>query len=596
MVRPPQEFKAAASDYVCVRVTNINRVDLNRFAFDHDLTLALVLANADGTVYHRYGGRTTISPMSMGGLVALMKEGLVTHRDYSAAPAPPPARPPLFLQELVENRLRGTIQPVFGCYHCHYAREAGQYLALEAGEWTPDQFWIYPLPERLGLVMNQDRQNHVEKVLAGSPATAAGIRSGDVLERLGGRRVGTKYDIQWILHEHEDAPGALAFTLRRDGGTVEGAFDLPAEWKVGDPADYAWRVRNVYTQHMTKFLPAPGFTGEMLPPARREALGLPADRFALRVEKLNLGTHLAGIREGDVILGAGGRSGFATVRDFHAWCERLRRDGRDIRMTVLRHGGEMAVMVPLASLNYSKVEKAPQADLGFIVQQLPGGAGLRVGNVTDGCSAEKAGLLIGDRIAAVDGSSVTEGEALAGILNDKAPGDLLTIDVTRNGKALQFGFILSGCERSRTEVARLSDTVREPGQRLTCRVRIKLPEDKHIYSVHREGFGVPTYLEFRGRGYRLVGPVEEPVPRKVEESGLEPMWIHEGVVELTQAIEVTDPALFQLLVQVYAQVCDEQGCHEFRAVAGNDGSEKDFFEFRGHFDRQPEVTETPGGR
>ena len=35
--------------------------------------MAIVLANEDGTVYHRYGGRTNVSPMNMDGLLEMVK-------------------------------------------------------------------------------------------------------------------------------------------------------------------------------------------------------------------------------------------------------------------------------------------------------------------------------------------------------------------------------------------------------------------------------------------------------------------------------------------------------------------------------------------
>ena len=54
-------------------------------------------------------------------------------------------------------------------------------------------------------------------------------------------------------------------------------------------------------------------------------------------------------------------------------------------------------------------------------------------------------------------------------------------------------------------------------------------------------------------------------------------------------IRVTDVETFQLLMQIYAQVCDEDGCHEFRAVVGSDGLETHFSEYRGRFGRQPWV-------
>ena len=185
LVRPPQVFRDVAREYVCVRITNVDAIDLNVYPFDYDLTLAVVLANADGTVYHRYGGRDRISPMHMDTLVAVLKEGLQTHHDYVPHPEPPSPKPPLILRELVNEKLRGRIQPVFGCFHCHYAREARQYLALETGQWSPDQFWIWPGPDQIGLEMNQTRQSKVDAVAPDSPAARAGLRPGDHDDRRG---------------------------------------------------------------------------------------------------------------------------------------------------------------------------------------------------------------------------------------------------------------------------------------------------------------------------------------------------------------------------------------------------------------------------
>lgn len=579
---------------MCVRVTNVNHVDLNVFEFDHDLTLAFVLANADGTVYHRYGGRSARSPMNMVSLVELMKEGVQSHREYQREPAPPPQRPPFYLDEVIEGQLRGRISSVFGCYHCHYAREAKQYLAMEAGAWTPDRYWIFPEPDRIGIVVEQARQNVIREVLADSPAERAGLRSGDLLDRLGGKRVRTKYDIQWILHELDDEPASLGFVARRGADRIAGSLALPTQWKVGDPADYAWRVRNVYTRHMEKFLPAPGFVGQSLSEDEREALHPSAPSFALKITELNAGTYLAGIRLGDIVVEAAGRAEFSTVRDFYAWCESLRREGRDIRMRLFRRGEELNVMVPLSSLNYSRIEKAPRATLGFVVQQLGGGGGLRVGTVTTGSSAERAGIEVGDRLVKIDGRVFETREEVTTYLNDKAPGDLVTVDVTRAGSRRELGFMLGGEEARRSSLARLTEPVRQRGQLVTCVVSIRLPKHKHIYSMHRKSFGVPTQLRFRGRGYELVGPTEEPEPRKLEWEGVEAMWIHEGTVEFRQKIRVTDVKGFQLLLQAYAQVCDEVGCHEFRAVVGSDGLETHFTDYRGRFELQPVVRRVSG--
>ena len=170
----------------------------------------------------------------------------------------------------------------------------------------------------------------------------------------------------------------------------------------------------------------------------------------------------------------------------------------------------MNVMIPLSHLNDARVEEAPRAVLGFIVQQLSGDGGVRVGHVSDGCSAERAGVLWGDRMVNVEGTPVATRDEVLAILNGKAPGELLTIDVTRDGQPLQFGFVLGGEAERPSDVARLEEPVRAVGQELACVVTVNLPPGKHIYSMSRRGFGVPTHLEFRGRGYELVGESGEP--------------------------------------------------------------------------------------
>lgn len=573
-----------AADYVCVRILNINDVDMNVYPFDYDLTMSIVLANADGTVYHRYGGRDHLSPMNLESLMEIMKEGLTTHRDYLAHPHPPPAKPRERIGTLVNERLPGLISPIYGCFHCHYVREARQYLSLEAGQWTPDQFWVWPLPQTVGLVMDQRRQYLVESVLPESPAESAGIRAGDRLLSLGEQRILTKYDLQWVLDQSTNEPVSIPFTLRRNDTVERGRLELAAAWKTGDPRDYLWRVRNVFTEHMIKFLPTPGFTGSQLTAPELVSLGLPEGRFALRIGQLNYGTYLAGVRLGDIILSAGDRSDFPTLRDFYQHCELTRRAGQDLKLQLHRQGSSLSLMVSRNYLNYSRVERAPRVTLGFIVQELPGSAGLRVGNVADGSSAEKTGLLVGDRIVSVDARNVGTADELSGMLNQKSPGDLLTLKVTRDGEMFQFGFALPGLEESRSDVARLSGKVREAGQDLTCIVSLRLPAGQHVYSAHKLGFGMPTRLEFRGTGYKLAGPLHEPAPRKIVQTGLEPMWVLDGQVELRQAIRVTDPGRFQLLLRVYAQVCDDRSCHEFRAVIGNNGSDEGFTEYHGRFE------------
>jgi membrane-associated protease RseP (regulator of RpoE activity) len=61
--------------------------------------------------------------------------------------------------------------------------------------------------------------------------------------------------------------------------------------------------------------------------------------------------------------------------------------------------------------------------------------GPTIASVIAGSPAEKAGLQRGDVIKAVDGTSVSDVQAVRNALKDKKPGDTVTVSITRNGNA-----------------------------------------------------------------------------------------------------------------------------------------------------------------
>jgi S1-C subfamily serine protease len=569
---------------VPVRITNINDVDLRQFSFDFDLTMAILLTHADGTVFHRYGGRSYVSPMKMDTLLWLLEEGVKSYAEYRESPSAPAAQAPLIVSQLVESKLKGKMEPMYGCYHCHHVREAEQSLAIANDTWTPDQYWIWPRPARLGLLMDQARQNQVTKVAPESAAALAGIEPGDTLLRLSGKRMLTKYDIQAVLEESPGTALRLDFVVSREGKERAGVLELEDAWKVGNPQDNAWRVNNVFTHHMQKYLPTPGLVGEPLEPNELVLHRLENGAFGLKVTRLNYGTHLAGLRLGDVVVSANGKTEFETVREFYHWCETQRREGQDLEIGLLRSDKRMRVMVGLNYLNFPSVEKSPEILLGFTPQEVGWDTGLRVGHVMGGSSAELTGLRHGDRLLLVDGKKVLRYKALEALLNLKLPGDFLTLKIGRNEEVYDFAYVLADKEKETSNLAYLSAEVSEKGQELTCVVSMNLAPGDHIYSMHKKGFGLPTHVEFRGAGYELLGGVEEPVPVKVEEGGSEAMWVLRGSILFKQQIRITDPDKFHLALWVYAQVCDDQRCSELRAVVDADGSGVSFSEYDGDFE------------
>jgi S1-C subfamily serine protease len=72
--------------------------------------------------------------------------------------------------------------------------------------------------------------------------------------------------------------------------------------------------------------------------------------------------------------------------------------------------------------------------LGASLSDKPGVAGPTVGTVRAGSAAQKAGVLKGDVVVAVDGQSTADKEAVLLQVGTKAWGDRLGIDVMRGGQ------------------------------------------------------------------------------------------------------------------------------------------------------------------
>lgn len=559
---------------------------MSQFVFDYDLTLAIVIAHPDGTVYHRYGGRADRSPLYMETLVDLMNQALKTHHTYRSGPfqAQGTELETETAADLLQRSLTRESGISFGCIHCHYVRESRQTLAVSSGSWTPDQFWIWPSPARIGLAVNQRQQYLVETITPDSPAAVAGILPGDRLVSLESQRILTNYDIQWILNKTPDGPTDLPFEVLRGNTPHTGKLHLNIAWRVGYPSDYLWRIRNVFTEHMAKFLPTPGAIGTHLPESERQALGIGAKEFHLQVIRLNAGAYSAGLRRGDIILSANQRTHFQDQQAFHLHCETVRRSGRDLTIGLLRDENRMQIRFTQAALNEVGARPAPEVKVGFMPQELPLNQGLRVGHITDRSNAERSGLKIGDRILTVDNEHPKTSQVFKSIVDRKSPGDLLSITVNRNATSHSFSYLLPGSIAQRSNLAHLSEPAASEGQILSCRILLRLPKGKHIYSAHRVGFGLPTQFDFRGTGFDRVGEIREPSPTLVSQSNLDPMWTLSGTVAFEQLIKITDPDTFHLYLKLYAQVCDDRSCHELTSIVECDGQTTVFYDYAGDFE------------
>lgn len=335
-------------------------VDIDRYRFDFDLTLAILIANPDGKIYHRIGGRTHQDPlawMSMPHVIRVLRDALDTHTAYqrslaaaSAAKAAPVGGErtiydiPTFRKKIARQGKKPA------CIHCHTIHDAEVRDAQARGVFRKRDIWVWPAPARIGLAMASGDQSLIVSVAKNSIAARAGLRASDRLLSLGEQRILTVHDIQWVLHNQPFEGGVLALRYRRGDTPHQAKLRLTAGFKATDAITYSWR------SYKWQLRPAPGFGGPLLDAAARRSLGLAGKPWAIRVQYIvdwgdrpQQGRHnrQRGLRKGDVVYGYAGKGDFVSVAHFHSWVRLTRKRGEEVEIELLRKGEHRKIRVLL---------------------------------------------------------------------------------------------------------------------------------------------------------------------------------------------------------------------------------------------------------
>jgi predicted metalloprotease with PDZ domain len=317
-------------------LTRIDDLDLNLFDFDYDLTFTVFFMNAEEKVYARYGGRDAESPdkrQSLEGLRYTMQSVLATHQRAGQDFAPKAQDTPKYIREVADGR-RGR-----GCMHCHQVKEVLNSQLQRAGTWSRDSLWRYPLPENLGFLLEIDRGNVVKEVTSNSPASAAGLRAGDLVERLNGVTTHSLADVQFAL-DRAPKTGSIEIAWRRGEDTLREKLSLADGWR---KSDLTWRPS------MHRFVPKARLYGVDLTPEEKKTLGLPPSQLAFRQkEGVPSQAQAAGIRPGDIILGVDDKQlDGMDVIDFLRHVQRDYLIGDRVTINILREGKRMNLPMDL---------------------------------------------------------------------------------------------------------------------------------------------------------------------------------------------------------------------------------------------------------
>ena len=336
--------------FVCVRIPQANDIDLTKFQFDYDLTFAAFFMNADGTIYGRFGTRSSreeaTEDITLEGFAESLAGALKLHERYPANKqylAAKQGQPIRFKTPNDLPALRGKYkakieygsQSVKSCMHCHQISDAERLTFRTAGKPIPDKLlYPYPMPDVIGIELNARTRATVSEVKSNSAADRAGLKTGDKILTANGQAILALADVQWVLHHAEDTD---QFSLRvlRDNNTTDLTVKLESGWRRA--TDIAWRVSSWDLRRM-------GTGGLLVTPAtgedRRQA-SVDDSKMALLVKHVGqYGAHAvakkAGFQKGDVIISFDGQSDLVTDSALLGYAAQHTKPGDKINVVVKR--------------------------------------------------------------------------------------------------------------------------------------------------------------------------------------------------------------------------------------------------------------------
>ncbi|HLU47705.1 MAG TPA: Trx7/PDZ domain-containing (seleno)protein [Planctomycetota bacterium] len=345
-------IRSLLDKFVRVRIPQANGLDLSIFQFDYDLSFYAFFFHPDGSIYGRFGSRSTQEDKSGETSVAAFEETLRAvlelHERYAEVrdslrskkgPKPdypvPEKIPPLEGRYGAELDYEGKV--VQSCIHCHQIRDSERQMVRDARKAIPDTvLFPYPSPSVVGLELDPKKRATVVEVSARSPAEKAGFHAGDEIMTLEEQPIISVADIEWILHHAKDGE-TLEATVRRDGEDKERSVSLrlPEGWRAR--SDISWRVSTWDLRRMG----TGGLRLEELTDAERKEHGIAPGKLALRAKHVGqYGEHAtakrAGFEQGDIIVAIDGSDERRTESELIAYTVQKKRPGDRLELEVLR--------------------------------------------------------------------------------------------------------------------------------------------------------------------------------------------------------------------------------------------------------------------
>ena len=335
------------NQYVCVRVTRMDDVDIALFERDWINTLYYFILNSDEQIYMRYGGRDARGPETYLDLTSIelaLQKGLDLHHKYQQGELPKIERPkPRFPKEippLVERTFAKN-----QCVECHLIGDFDLVDREQKGTLDKvSQMYRWPDIRTLGIELDVPKGLVVKE--AKDAAQVAGMKPGDLIAKLDGSAVWTYGDLQYRYDKVPRDATQVKITVDRAGKQMDFPILLRERWWLTD-----LRFRQLSVDPRSEFESKP------LTEAEKRKYDLPASSFAAEVTRIGGFAQMLKVHElnvGDVVFAVDGVGSDALANTPELYIKLRKTAGDTVTVDVIRDGKRMKFAVRTQRMYFRK--------------------------------------------------------------------------------------------------------------------------------------------------------------------------------------------------------------------------------------------------
>jgi hypothetical protein len=333
--------------YVLVRITRMDDVDLGLFEHDRHNTLYFYVLNADEQIYLRYGGRDSRGPdtyLSLDSIELALRKGLDLHKQYQEGKLAAKPRPPSWFARELPLLVERTFAKN-NCVECHLIGDfQNQHREIDGKLDKRVHLFRSPDIRTIGIELDVPKGLVVKE--ATGAAAQAGMKAGDLLAAVNGTNVYTFADFQHAYDQVSRDASSVRIAVERDGVRQDLNVSLPPRW---------WFYDTRYRQSSVE--PRTYFEDRPLTAAEKTKLGLKPEGFASMVTRVDMLAEVIKnhtLRVGDVIASVNGVSANADAHTAELYVKLNAKAGESVKLAVLRNGKPLPMDLKTLRMSFRK--------------------------------------------------------------------------------------------------------------------------------------------------------------------------------------------------------------------------------------------------